>query len=217
MAEQTTPTIGDVLDFEGRFCGPLEARVKEMSETWPLPGKVLRNSVVGQVIDRIEEVFSTPVYKVLAAAWRKHPACLAFCVPGSHPPGEAQTLQLASHSLGWECEPAVEVLAEGLAAAGVGQLASLDFQVDLKIGVRAGLLTIQDARFMRMDAVELTIGGTLRVEAFEIARYEAPLRIPGTLRFGEAGEPICPPPEPAALSAAPAQVAVPRIVDPAQV
>jgi hypothetical protein len=209
VAEQTM-TVGEALDFNRRFAEPLDARLRERAQGWGLPTDALRNSVVGQVVERIRQVFDTPLHSVLAAAWRRHPACRAFCDPARHPPGEAHTLELAEHALGWECKPAVEVLAEGLAAAGAGRLAELEFRVDLEVEVKAGVLTIQDARFMRMDAAELTLAGTLLLEEFTIARYQVPLRFPGTVRFGEAGEPIC--------ETAPAQVvAVPRIVDAAQV
>ena len=54
----------------------------------------------------------------------------------------------------------------------------------------------------------------MTVETFCIAKFEVPVRLPMTVRFGEHGEPICPPADPAeAPAAAPAQIAVPAIVD----
>lgn len=215
MAEDS-PTLAQAVGFRERYAPQLEARLDELSESWKLPGKGLRKSAVGRVIDRVEEVFDVPVSRVLAAAWRCHPGCRAFCDPSQYPPGESHTMELAEHSLSWACKPAVDVLVEGLDAIGAGSLASLTFTVDVKVAVKAGVLTIQDARFMRMDAMDLEICGELRVEEYCVARHEVPLRLPATVRFGKAGEPICPAPERAAAPAA--QVAVPAIVEaPAQV
>ena len=210
MAEDPT-TLADALGFRENYAKPLEARLEEMAESWKLPGKTLRRSAVGRVIDRVEEVFGVPVHRVLAAAWRRHPACRAYCDPVKYPHGESHTMELAEHSLTWACEPAVEVLVEGLDAVGAGAIANLAFAVDVEVGIKAGLLTIQDARFMRMDAMDLVIRGELRVEQFSVAKHEVPLRLPGTVRFGAEGEPICPEPERAA--APPTQVAVPNIVE----
>jgi len=213
-------TLGGVLGFEERFGEPLRERLRQLAAAWPLPGDRLRSSAVGQAVDRVRDVFSTPLYKVLAAAWRRHPACQAFCDPSQHPPGEVSTVELAEHTLEWMCEPAVEILAEGLAAAGMGRLAELDFQVRVEGTVRAGVLTIRDARFIRMEAADLVLAASLGVEGFTVARCEVPLRFPGALRFGEHGEPICPEPEPVAeppaeaRSAAPGRIAVPALLDP---
>ena len=40
-------------------------------------------------------------------------------------------MELAEHKVEWACEPAVEVIADGLDAAGVGRLASLAFEVEV--------------------------------------------------------------------------------------
>lgn len=215
MADDST-TLADAMGFREHYAQPLEARLEQSAESWKVPGKALRASAVGRVVDRVEEVLRVPLHRVLAAAWRRHPGCRAFCDPEKYPPGESHTMELAEHTLTWACEPAVDVLVEGLDAVGAGQLASLAFAVDVEVGVKAGLLTIQDARFMRMDAVELIVRGELRVEDFTVARHEVPLRLPATVRFGAEGEPICPEPERAA--GPPTQVSVPAIVDaPAQV
>ena len=215
MTEDPT-TLAQAMRFREEYAQPLEERLQQSAESWKLPGKALRASAVGRVVDRLEEALSVPFHRVLAAAWRRHPGCRAFCDPVKYPPGESHTMELAEHALTWACEPAVDVLVEGLDAVGAGQLASLAFAVDVEVAVKAGMLTIQDARFMRMDAVDLVIRGELRVEDFTVARREVELRLPGTVRFGAQGEPICPEPERAA--GPPAQVPVPAIVDaPAQV
>jgi hypothetical protein len=220
VIEYDGPTLADLLDFEHRIAEPLNERLDAVSESWPLPGKRLRTSAVGQVTDRVRGVFRTPLYKVLAAGWRMHPGCRAFCDPQRYPPGEAHVMELAEHTLGWECEPAVELVVDGLSAAGARPLAELNFEVEIETAVRAGVLTIQDARFMSMDAGTLILSTTLRVQGFTIARYEMPVDLPGTLRFGADGEPICPGrtdelEEPAA--AVQARIPVPAIVDPASV
>jgi hypothetical protein len=150
---------------------------------------------------------------VLASAWRHHPACQEFCDAEKHPPGEVNTVELAEHDVEWACEPVVEVIAEGLQGAGMGRLAQLDFAVKVVAAIRAGVVTIQDARFMKMDAVELTLAAELTVERFSVARFQVPVRLPAAIRFGEHGEPICLAAE--APAAAPAQIAVPAIARPA--
>jgi hypothetical protein len=117
-------SLADLLGFEERFGEPLRERMRQLAAGWAVPGDRVRSSAVGQVVDRIQEVFSTPLYKVLAAAWRKHPACRAYCDTATYPPDEVNTVELAEHTLGWECEPAVEVLVDGLSASGMGRLAS---------------------------------------------------------------------------------------------
>lgn|GEM_PF-6848809 len=205
-------TLADLLGFEERIAEPLRERVRALAERWPLPAGQLRTSAVDQVVDRVRDRLSPRLYRVLAAAWRHHPACMEFCDPAKHPPGEVSTLELAEHKVEWECEPAVEVIAEGLNAAGMGRLAALDFQVKVVAKIRAGLLTVQDARFMKMQAVALTLVGKIHMESFCIVDFEVPVPLPATVRFGEHGEPICPPAEPAAQApAAPAQIAVPAI------
>ncbi|HEX6372392.1 MAG TPA: hypothetical protein VF006_25960 [Longimicrobium sp.] len=213
MIEEKDYSLAEALDFEGRVAEPLRERLRQMADEWHLPMERVRASAVGQVIDRVHQVFSTPLHRVLAAAWRKHPSCRAYCDPEQYPHGESHTVELAEHTLGWECEPAVEVLADGLNAAGAGRLAELRFEIEIEAAVRAGLLTIRDARFIQMEAAELTVGATLRLQGFTVARYEVPVPIPGTLRFGEHGEPICPPPDPPTDAAPPAvtQVSVPAI------
>lgn len=212
-------SLAQVLEFDRRIAEPLREHLRQVAEAWHLPAQRLRESAVGQVVDRIHQVFSTPFYKVLAAAWRRHPSCRAYCDPEQFPPGESHTVELAEHTVGWECEPAVEVLVDGLSAAGAGRLAELNFEIEIEAVVHAGLLTIRDARFVQMEAAELVLGATLQLKGFTIARYEVlPLRLPGTLRFGEDGEPICPGGEPPAAAAPTVtQVAVPAIVNPAPV
>lgn len=212
-------SLAQLLDFERRVAEPLREHLRQVAKAWHLPAERLRESAVGQVVDRIHQVFSLPFYKVLAAAWRRHPACRAYCDPEQFPPGESHVVELAEHTVGWECEPAVEVLADGLSTAGAGRLAELDFEVELESAVHAGLLTIRDARFIKMEAADLVLSATVRLKGFTIARYEVPVQLPGALRFGDDGEPICPDGGPPAASAAPAatQVAVPAIVDPAAV
>lgn len=217
MIEEKEISLAEVLDFEERIAEPLRERLRRMAEEWKLPVERLRASAVGQVIDRVQAVFSTPLYKVLAAAWRKHPSCRAFCDPGQYPPGESHTVELAEHTLGWECEPAVEVLADGLEAAGAGRLAELRFEIEIEAEVHAGLLTIRDARFIQMEAAEMVIAATLRLQGFTVATYDVPVPVPGTLTFGEHGEPICPDGPPPSDHAEPpsavAQVPVPAIVE----
>lgn len=211
-------TLADVLGFEERIAEPLRARVQALAERWPLPGGTMRAAAVEQVVERVRERLSPPLTRVLAAAWRHHPACQAYCDPQKYLPGDVNTVELAEHKVEWACEPAVEVIADGLDATGLGRLASLSFEVEVVARIKAGVLTIQNARFMKMEAVDLSIAAELRVESYSVASYEIPVRLPGTIRFGEYGEPICPPseaPAPAERAAAPpAQIAVPAIVDP---
>ncbi len=209
-------SLAELLEFEQRIAEPLREHLRQLAEAWHLPAERLRASAVGQVVDRVHQVFSMPFYRILAAGWRLHPSCRAYCDPERYPHGESHTVELAEHSLGWECEPAVEVLADGLQAAGTGRLAELDFEVEVETAVLAGLLTIRDARFMHMEAAELRLCATLRLKGFTISRYEVPVRLPGTLRFGEHGEPICPGADaPAEVATAPAvkQVSLPAIAD----
>jgi hypothetical protein len=213
LIERNEWSLAELLEFDERVAEPLRQHLDRLAAEWHLPVERLRASAVGQVIDRVHQVFATPLYKVLAAAWRKHPSCRVYCDTDEYPHGESHIVELAEHSLGWECEPAVEVLADGLNAAGAGRLAELRFEVEIEAAVRAGLLTIRDARFIQMEAAALTLGATLRLQGFTVARYEVPVPIPGTLRFGEDGEPICPPAEPPAAQPAVTQVAVPAIVD----
>lgn len=218
MTEESV-SLAELLGFEENIAEPLRARVRKLAERWPLPAGKLRSSAVEQVVDRVRERLSPRLYRVLAAAWRHHPACLEFCDTEEHPPGEVNAVELAEHQVEWACEPAVEVIADGLQAAGLDRLAQLTFQVEVVARIRAGVLTIQDARFMKMEAMDLTLAAELRVESYSVASFQVPVRLPGTIRFGEHGEPICPPSEAAAPAeaqpSAPAQIAVPAIVDPA--
>jgi hypothetical protein len=208
-------TLADLLGFEERIAGPLRQRVRKLAEGWPLPGGKLRESAVDQVVERVRERLSPRLYRVLAAAWRHHPACMEFCDPVKYPPTEVNTVELADHKVEWACEPAVEVIVDGLNAAGAGRLASLAFEVEVVAKIRAGVVTIQDARFMKMEAMELTLVAQMRVETFTVVDIEVPVRLPTAIRFGEHGEPICPPSEPAAEapSAAPAQIHVPALAN----
>ncbi|HYR10971.1 MAG TPA: hypothetical protein VEQ60_24540 [Longimicrobium sp.] len=206
-------SLADLLGFEERIAEPLRQRVRALAERWPLPGR-LRSAAVDQVVERVRDRLSPRLYRVLAAAWRHHPACKEYCDTEKHPPGEVNTLELAEHKVEWACEPVVEVVADGLEAAGAGRLASLDFEVEVVAKIHAGVLTIQDARFIKMEAVSLTLVARMNVEAFSIVKFEVPVPLPGTIRFGEHGEPICPPAEPAeAPAAAPTQIAVPAIME----
>jgi hypothetical protein len=208
------PSLAELLGFDERIAEPLRERVRVLAERWPLPKGKLRSAAVDQVVERIRERLSPRLTRVLAAAWRHHPACQEYCDATKHPPGEVNTVELAEHKVEWACEPAVEVIADGLEATGVGALASLDFEVEVVAKIHAGVVTIQDARFIKMEAVKLALVARMTVETFSIARFEVPVRLPMTVRFGEHGEPICPPAEPAeAPAAAPAQIAVPAIVD----
>ena len=206
-------TLADLLGFDERIAEPLRERVRVLAERWPLPGK-LRTAAVDQVVDRVRDRLSPRFYRVLAAAWRHHPACQAYCDPVKHPPNEVNTVELAEHKVEWGCEPAVEVVADGLENVG---LASLDFDFQVVAKIHAGVMTIQDARFIKMDAAKVSMVARISVESFSIAKFEIPVPLPVTLRFGEHGEPICPPPEAEPTEAAPAQIAVPVIVDPAAV
>lgn len=209
-------TLADLLGFDERIAKPLRARLQKLAEQWPLPGGKLRASAVDQVVDRVRERMSPRLYRVLAAAWRHHPACQEFCDPAKHPPGDVDTVELAEHCVEWACEPAVELIADGLNAAKLGRLASLDFGVEVVATVRTGVVTIQDARFIRMEAMELSLAARLTLEDLTVVDVKVPVRLPGTIRFGEHGEPICLPAEPAETSAAaPVQIAVPGLLEPA--
>jgi hypothetical protein len=205
-------SLAQVLEFDQRIEEPLREHLRKVAETWHLPADRLRASAVGQVVDRIRQVLSTPFHKILAAAWRQHPEVRAYCDPVEYPPDESHTLELAKHEVGWTCEPAVELLADGLSATGVGPLAALSFDVRVDTGIRAGLLTIRGGRFIQMETAELVVCAALKVEDFTVTRYELPVMLPGTLRFGAEGEPICPAAKPDE-AAAPAvrQVSVPAI------
>jgi hypothetical protein len=206
-------SLADLLGFDQNVAGPLRTRVRKLAEAWPIPGGRLRSSAVEQVVERVRDRLSPRLYRVLASAWRHHPGCQEFCDAQKHPAGEVNTVELAEHNVEWACEPVVEVIAEGLQGAGMGRLAQLDFAVEVVAAIRAGVVTIQDARFIKMDAVELTLSAELKVERFSVARFEVPVSLPGTIRFGENGEPICLAAE--APAAAPAQIQVPAIANPA--
>jgi hypothetical protein len=208
------PSLAELLGFDERIAKPLRERVRALAEKWPLPRGKLRSAAVDQVVERLRERLSPRLTRVLAAAWRHHPACQEYCDATQHPPGEVNTVELVEHKVEWACEPAVEVIADGLEAAGVGALASLDFEVEVVAKIHAGVLTIQDSRFIRMEAMKLTLKASLNLETFCVVDFEVPVRLPMTVRFGEHGEPICPPADPAeAPAAAPAQIAVPAIVN----
>lgn len=215
MTDHDEPTLAGLLDFENRIAEPLHAHLEAMSREWRIPGRWLRESAVRKVVDRVRAVFATPLYKVLAAGWRMHPGCRALCDPARYPPGESQVMELAEHKVTWACEPAVELVVDALAAAGAGKLAELEFEVELEATVRAGVLTIQDARFRTMDAAALALNVALRLAGVTIARYEVPVPLPGTLRFGAEGEPICPAAEDEVAAAPPASAAPDRIPVPA--
>lgn len=202
-------SLGAALNFEARFAEPLRAIVSRVAGSWPLPGDALRGSAVGQVMERVGALFATPLPDVLAQGWSTFAECRAYCDPNEYPPDEVSTLELAEHTVQWSCAPTVEVRADGPAGRGV-PVAELAFRVEVEIGMRAGLLVIQNGRFMRVDAAELDVRGSLYVEDFIVATYEASLEVPGSLRFGENGISIC---GDRAASAAPAKVAVPAIVD----
>ncbi|HEX6040674.1 hypothetical protein [Longimicrobium sp.] len=204
-------SLADLLGFDENVAEPLRARVRKLAERWPLPAGKLRASAVEQVVERVRERLSPRLYRVLASAWRHHPACQAFCDAEKYPPNEVNTVELAAHNVEWACEPAVEVVADGLQATGLGRLAQLEFKVQVVAALRGGVVTIQDGRFMRMDAADLTLSAELSVETYPVVDIQVPVRLPGTIRFGEHGEPICLP-EPAE-SQAPAQIAVPAIAN----
>lgn len=212
MAEDVT--LADLLGFDEHIAEPLRERVRILAERWPLPKGKLRSAAVDQVVERVRDRLSPRLYRVLAAAWRHHPACQEYCDTVKHPPSEVNTVELAEHKVEWACEPVVEVIADGVESTGLGRLASLDFSIEVVAKIRAGVVTIQDARFMKMEAMKLTLEGKVGVETVPIARFEVPVNLPVSIRFGEHGEPICLSAEPAqAPAAAPAQIAVPSIVD----
>lgn len=208
-------SLADLLGFDENVAEPLRARVRKLAERWPLPSGTLRASAVEQVVDRVRERLSPRLYRVLASAWRHHPACQEFCDADRYPPNEVNTVELAQHNVEWACEPAVEIIADGLKGAGAGRLAQLELKVQVIAAMRAGVVTIQDGRFMKMDAAELTLAAEMSVEGHSVVDIQVPVRLPGTIRFGEHGEPICLP-DPAE-SQAPAQIAVPSIANPAGV
>lgn len=208
-------SLADLLGFDEHVAEPLRARVRKLAERWPLPAGKLRASAVEQVVERVRERLSPRLYRVLAAAWRHHPACQEFCDAQKYPPNEVNTVELASHNVEWGCEPAVEVIADGLKATGMSRLAQLEFKIQVVAAVRCGVVTIQDGRFMKMDAAELTLSAEMSVETHSVVDLQVPVKLPGTIRFGEHGEPICLPDMPE--SQAPTQIAVPAIVNPAGV
>jgi hypothetical protein len=204
-------SLADLLGFDQNVAEPLRARVRKLAERWPIPAGKLRASAVEQVVDRVRERLSPRLYRVLAAAWRHHPACQEFCDSAKYPPSEVNTVELAQHNVEWGCEPAVEIIADGLQAAGMGRLAQLEFRVQVVAAMRCGVVTIQDGRFIKMDAAEMTLSAELTVETHPVIDLRVPVKLPGTIRFGEHGEPICLPdvqePQPAA------QIAVPAIAN----
>ena len=125
------PSLAELLGFDERIAEPLRERVRVLAERWPLPRGKLRSAAVDQVVERIRDRLSPRLTRVLAAAWRHHPACQAYCDATKHPPGEVNTVELAEHKVEWACEPAVEVIADGLESTGLGTLAALDFEVEV--------------------------------------------------------------------------------------
>lgn len=200
-------TLGSALDFGPRFAAPLEAILARVAASWPIPGDGLRGSAVREVVERVAEIFATPLPDVLAQGWRTFDECRGFCDPALHPPGEVAALELAEHRVAWSCAPTVEVRADGPAGEGV-PVAELAFRVEAEVGVHGGVLVIQDGRFIRLDTGELEVRGSLFVEGFIVASHETTVKVPGSLRFGEAGIAIC-----LERPAAPVKVAVPAIVD----
>lgn len=205
MTEDTS--LGAALDFGRRFAEPLRAILDRVAGAWPLPSDGLRGSAVAEVVEQVSAIFATPLPDVLAGGWRTWEECRAFCDPGEYPPDEVNTVELAEHTIRWACAPTVEVRADGPAGTGI-PVAELDFRVEVEVTVHGGVLVIQDGRFMRVDAAELEVSGSLYVEDFIVASYETAVKVPGSLRFGEAGIPIAPD-----RAAPPAKVQVPAIVD----
>ena len=203
-----TASLGAALDFGRRFAEPLQAILTRVAGAWPLPGDGLRGSAVAEVMEQVSAIFATPLPDVLAAGWSTYEECRAFADPAEYPPDEVNTVELAEHTVRWACAPTVEVRADGPAGTGV-PVAELDFRVEVEVKIRCGVLAIQGGRFIRVDAAELDVGGSLYVEDFIVASYETALKVPGSLRFGEAGIPIVPD----HVAAPPAKVAVPAIVD----
>ena len=202
-------SLGAALDYRRRFAEPLQAIVSRVAGSWPLPGDGLSGAAVAQVMERVAAIFATPLPHVLAQGWSTFEECRAFCDPERYPPDEVSTVELAAHTVRWTYAPAVEVRADGPAGQGV-PVAELAFRVEVEVGMRGGLLVIQDGRFIRVDTAELDVRGSLFVEDFIVATCETSLQVPGSLRFGESGIPICPD---RAAPAPPARISVPAIVD----
>jgi hypothetical protein len=72
-------TLADLLQFDKYVADPLRERVRILAERWPLPKGKLRSAAVDQVVERVRDRLSPRLYRVLAAAWRHHPACHAYC------------------------------------------------------------------------------------------------------------------------------------------
>lgn len=206
-----TASLGAALDFGRRFGEPLRAILTRVAAAWPLPGDALRGSAVAEVMEQVGAVFATPLYGVLAAGWGTYEECRAFADPQAYPPDEVNTVELAEHTIRWACAPTVEVRADGPAGTGV-PVAEIAFRVEVEVSVHCGVLAVQGGRFVRVDAAELDVRGSLYVEDFIVATYETALKVPGSLRFGEAGIPVCPD-RGEADAPPPARVAVPAIID----
>lgn len=204
-----TASLGAALDFGRRFAEPLQAILGRVATEWPLPGDGLRGSAVAEVMEQVAAVFATPLYGVLAAGWGTYEECRAFADPQAYPPDEVNTVELAEHAVRWACAPTVEVRADGPAGTGV-PVAEIAFRVEVEVTVRGGVLAIQGGRFVRVDAAKLDVRGSLYVEDFIVATYETAVEVPGSLRFGEEGIPVCPD---QAAAAPPARVQVPAIID----
>lgn len=117
--------------------------------------KVGWSDVADSIDEKVDEVLSIPVDDVLAASWAKYQRVREYADPALHPPDETVQLPLADHTVESTHSPAVEVLIRDTAVA------SLAFNIQLKIRIKGCLLEIRGGRIMKVRSGTCRVGGTL--------------------------------------------------------
>jgi hypothetical protein len=115
---------------------------------------------------------------VVVAGWCKFADLTAAAKRTLTTPGNAEIVELATHSITWTHNPQVAVLVNGT------RVATVRFDMSIKFTIKALVAAVHHGRLIRLDSGGCDVTGTLAAEGKQLAKRQAHFQLPLLLHLG---------------------------------
>lgn len=173
-----TESFEELLD--GEDLRSLRQRLVEKLSKVSWPG------LSGDIKTKIKDLLSVTIPDILIRAWNEAGILNKYINREKYDPEEIILIELKEHTVSSKHKPYLDVEVNNTS------IGRIDFEVDIEILVKGGVLKIQDARIRQLRTGTLKISGVIHCEGLEITKKESKeISLPGAIELGR-GIPIAP-------------------------
>jgi hypothetical protein len=114
---------------------------------------------------------------LVIAGWRKQDQLVAAAERTAANPGTSEVVELANHHIDSVHRPFVELLVNDV------HVATVNFELDLKVEVRALVVTVRDGHMVSLHSGDCDVTATLTAEGVQLASRRAHFELPLVVRW----------------------------------